>query len=122
MMELSDIAKEAVYTGLDDWVYLGELCSFVRAQKKASTDEAALAIALKEIEILVNAGLMEIGAIGDEGFVPWRQPIRESVQYIRSYAANRRIQEWMHVAWLQNTAKGNEYAETLDPDEFIDED
>lgn len=121
-MELGIIAKQAVYAGSDDWVSLGELASFVTGWKMASSDAEAIPIALDVIREVVGNGMMEIGTVGYDGFRPWDKPIGESLEYIRSRASSQPLDEWLHVAWLQNTARGNEYAETIDPDELLDDD
>ncbi|WP_148272044.1 hypothetical protein [Saccharopolyspora spinosa] len=38
------------------------------------------------------------------------KPIDESLDHIRSCVANRDEWDWMFLAWLQNTDRGDEYA------------
>ena len=113
MSALSDIRKEILVEGLDDYVGLWELPWILRRRKPESTDDEVRERALEILSPLLREGLIEAGALRDDGdFLPWPCTPEEALARIdkewRELGQDPNIGQ---VCWFSNTASGDRAAE-----------
>ncbi len=108
MRELSACAKEILDRGLDDWIQAAEIASVVM---RHATDVRTVAIAT--IRELVDDGLVTVGDLTGDGFVPWNLPARECLARIEREWPTRRSPDLGEVCWLSNTEAGDAFARLL---------
>lgn len=92
----------------DDWADLLVLPQIIKRNLPDLTEDEIRETTLNILQDLVEAGLIEIGELGErkgEGFIPWKSSTAESIRRIRD--------EWIKLGqpplieyWLMITQKG----------------
>jgi hypothetical protein len=106
--------REVLMSGVDDWVDMLEVVSFVREATSGLDEAGALPLAIEVVKRLMHQGLVQVGDVGNEGFTPWSGS---------TSAVERRLDEaattvtfplrFSDVCWIQNTAAGHERGNAL---------
>lgn len=97
---------------LGDYMSLKVLHLTLLSQKIRSTQEPDVLLFLEQ---LLNRGLMSIGDLHGNEFVPWDCGVSEVIQWIRqdSPASLEWADELANTAWLNNTQHGNDVGRTI---------
>lgn len=113
------IRQSVLASGVDDWVDLVEVVSFVREHDPGSTERDALPQAVAVVRSLLRDGLVRLGDVTEAGFVPWPGDTAEVEQRldraVRTVTLPLRFGDG---CWLENTHRGNEYGTGNGPSEF----
>ncbi|HWE90378.1 MAG TPA: hypothetical protein VG317_13030 [Pseudonocardiaceae bacterium] len=119
-MKLGNVEKTILFDGVEDWNYLGAVQALVRSENRSADETTWRRITLEVIRRLAEDGLVKVGEIHrEEGFVPWEEPISESLKKIENaMVASDDWIDWSSFAWLANTDKGNEIGNSIDPAEL----
>lgn len=117
MTDLKPLVGEMVIAGLDDWVMAAEVAWVAESIGGVRGPRAIRRLARRMIRAALAADLMEVGDVGDGGFIGWDLSIDQAV---------RRVDElWRaldhpvgpgDVCWLRNTEAGCRLARALSVD------
>lgn len=109
----SELSRRILSAGLDDWVPLTAVEGFAR-QLGSVSDGEVVAFGLQAIRDLAEEGLVVLGAVSDEGFVEWPEPIDESLARVEAAWRTLDRNEWGFTCWLNNTSRGDERARSFE--------
>jgi hypothetical protein len=111
----TELISELLDRGLDDWIQLAEVVSLVHPSVGALQSDAQVKDAtLEMVRHMVEHGLVHVGDVTADGFVPWGLGRDETIERIR--------QRWNdlpgspglgEVCWLANTTEGDARAHRL---------
>ena len=103
---ISDLAKQILRNGLDDWVPLGAVAGLVR-KSGLSSDQAIRAATAALVKELTSEGLAVLGRVTPHGFVLISEPAAIAIDRIVSASSPDAGDAWHFDAWLSNTEKGD---------------
>ena len=106
------LGEEILKAGIDDWVPLFAIEGLARLQGANSQAQAREA-ALKAIEELATACLVQIGEVSDGGFFEWEGSVEEALARARAIWETTDRDHWGFAVWIANTAAGDEAAMRL---------
>jgi hypothetical protein len=114
-MSETDLVKELLIRGLDDWLYFAEVDAIATKYLSELPNDAVKAATLRLIEGLSRDGLVEIGnVLKDRGFVPWHLSSEDSIALIRTKWLSLEHPLWPgDVCWLSLTEKGKQEAKRI---------
>lgn len=108
-LEPSQLSREVLRAGLDDWVPLAAVAGLAR-QLGASNDAETIDISLAAIRELVKQGLVVIGEVSDGGFFPWTEPLEDALTRMKIAWRTLDRDQWGFICWLSNTPAGDAQA------------
>ncbi|MCP3999196.1 MAG: hypothetical protein GY722_29645 [bacterium] len=113
MNHLSEIQRDLLVEGLDDYVGLWQVARAVRREAPHYTNDNVRERSLKELGLLLHAGYIKPGQLTEDGgFLEWQLGPAESLKRIDS--------EWRElghdpniyqICWFSNTNEGDEAAQ-----------
>ena len=125
------IRRAILEIGLDDWIHVPDVLLAARqvllgvhwmdgfpsdpeSQRRwlASQESAALPLAIDAIKECLSEGLIEVGEIIDNEFVPWPGPVDEVSARADSAARGATFPILVsELFWMRNTALGDRFGE-----------
>lgn len=109
--DLQTLVDELVVRGTDDWVMAADVAWIITDGFSSSSEEQIFETSLGVIRIVLDRGLMEVGDVTDEGFVPWELPAHEALTRVEhKWRELGRFPDLGEVCWLANTDLGDERA------------
>jgi hypothetical protein len=112
--DFSDIEREILVRGLDDWVGLWEVAKEVRSRSPSSDFSEIMALAVSSVRKLHEAGTICVGELAKSGFVPWSLPPAASAERIElEWTKLGRDPNIGEICWLDNTVRGDELARSI---------
>jgi hypothetical protein len=114
-MSETNLVKELLIRGLDDWLYLAEVDAIATKYFSELSRDAVIAVTLRLIDALSRDGLFEVGdVLKDRGFVPWHLSLEDGLAQIRAKWLSLERPLWPgDVCWLSLTQKGKEEAKRI---------
>jgi len=112
MRALSDIRQELLVEGQDDYVGLWEVAWILRRSEPSYTDDEIREVALESLRPLLCEGLMEPGALQDNGgFQAWMCTPEEALAKIdKEWRGLGKDPNIGQVCWFRNTDSGDRTA------------
>jgi hypothetical protein len=108
------VQAEILMSGVDDWLHIPEVLSFVREAFPETDEPQALPLAIRAIEELLSQGLVEVGEIVDHEFVPWPGTVDEVKSRIDGAARKACFPiSFGDLFWVRNTPRGTERGDAL---------
>ena len=108
-MTRTDIIRELLIEGVDDWVPVDTLLALVRqAEDPPERDVRSLTASI--LHQLIEQGFIQVGEIGDSGFEAWPEGADDAV--VKAVTALDAV-DWMPhggAFWLANTPLGDRRA------------
>ena len=105
----SRLASFILHSGLDDWVALNWIENWaVRAGVQPGDETKELVLGV--LEVLVNAGSIELGGVSDQGYTPWTEPLDVMLSKIDLAWSTSGPYQYGFILWIRNTQKGDELA------------
>ncbi|GAA1925443.1 hypothetical protein GCM10009716_37120 [Streptomyces sodiiphilus] len=105
------IFADVLIEGLDDWVPIDQLIWAAREGRKGHPWRGCF---VELLRFLLEDGLIQIGELAVEGFVPWRGEVDEVVQLVLDDLERLSWEPKLGSrAWIANTEEGDEVARSL---------
>lgn len=132
------IKKQILAKGYDDWVHDAEVCfaareaefgdhllddfpndetlgveqlASLRDEWSAGQERECLPLGIRAVKELVREGLVLVGEVGGQGFVPWTGPVEEVESRLDSLVEEAVLPLLPgDLFWLENTQSGDEKA------------
>jgi hypothetical protein len=111
---LAVVRAEILMSGVDDWVHIPEVLWFTRKAFPGTDERQALPLATCAIKELLTEGLVEVGEIVGNEFVPWSGTLDEVKFRIDDAAQEARFPViFGDLFWIRNTPLGTERGNAL---------
>jgi hypothetical protein len=113
------VKRESLYDGLDDWVSLVEAYGLALLADPDAGPDQLKAVVIEVVRQLLAEGMVELGPVErGTGFRAWQEPTEVLIERISDAMRHGDDQVWGYVAWMRNTPKGRDVANSFDPAEF----
>jgi hypothetical protein len=116
MSVVSDVARNILRAGLDDWVPLAAVEGFARKLGNG-TDQDILERSIEAIGELAERGFVEIGEVSDGGFFEWPETLEESLNRISTIWETTDANTRGFAVWFSNTPTGDDESRLLQIDD-----
>jgi len=111
---VSNLARDILKAGLDDWVPLAAIEGFARLRTHGSVEDDLREESLQAIRELVLDGLAEIGEVSDGGFFECEQPLEEALNQVSETWKDTDLNTWGFSLWVSNTPRGDQEAKRFE--------
>jgi hypothetical protein len=113
-MRVDQCVADLLLRGLADWIDAAEVASVARTVGGARTEHEVRELSLQLLRELLGRGLMEVGAVTESGFEPWRVAVDRALERIESeWRSLPKGPDLGDICWLNLTEKGQTRAEEL---------
>lgn len=115
------LIEDLVATGVDDWIDLGLVVQIAR-RGGARGAEAETMAAIGLVTVALVDGLITLGEVRADGFVPWDVDVPTAIVRLVSEWWARGLERVLpgDVAWLSNTEKGDALGRSVLDREHVD--